>query len=162
MIPASPDDAGCRQSLSRCRRQDSSWHMYRDTIGNLNKVIVVTMVFHERPRHCAAASNSATRWQSQRIRRSCISCSLCLCLSVSVSLSTSLCFSIPPLCLFLPTPPLGLSTLLPTMAPDILAGPTARSRTRCRVLWRRPRLPAWWTSTKQPPPTLWLLVSFIV
>ena len=71
MIPAfitSPDDAGFRQSLSRCRRQGSGWHMCRDTFGGHTKVIVITMVFRERPRHGVAVSNSATRRHSQRMK----------------------------------------------------------------------------------------------
>ena len=73
MIPhqsfiTSPDDAGFRQSLSRCRRQGSGWHMCRDTFGGHTKVIVITMVFRERPRHGVAASNSATRRHSQRMK----------------------------------------------------------------------------------------------
>ena len=93
MIPAlitSPDDAGFQQSLCRCRRQGSDWHMCRDTFGGHTKVIVITMVFRERPRHGGvAASNWATRRHSQRIKqaspnpsitylRSCISCCLSL------------------------------------------------------------------------------------
>ena len=73
MIPAfitSPDDAGFQQSLSRCRRQGSDWHMCRDTFGGHTKVIVITMVFRERPRHGGvAASNWATRRHSQRIKQ---------------------------------------------------------------------------------------------
>ena len=73
MIPhqsfiTSPDDAGFRQSLSRCRRQGSGWHMCRDTFGGHTKVIVITMVFRERPRRGVAESNSATRRHSQRIK----------------------------------------------------------------------------------------------
>ena len=75
MIPhqsfiTSPDDAGFQQSLSRCRRQGSDWHMCRDTFGGHTKVIVITMVFRERPRHGGvAASNWATRRHSQRIKQ---------------------------------------------------------------------------------------------